>query len=169
MSFGFVGDWFDSLTHWVAGLEPWQQVAALLLMGAIPFIESYMTSFIGVILDVNPFLAVPAAIIGNILCTFLLIAFADRARTAVTRNRQVESAEQPSKSRQKVEKFMQRFGVPGVSLFGPFVAASQITAPALIALGAKSRSVYLWSGISIIIWGVTWGLFAAYLLSLVAE
>lgn len=84
-------------------------------------------------------LAVPAAIIGNILCTFLLIALAGRARTAATPNRQGESAKQPSKRRQRVAKYLDRFGAPGVCLLGPIVLASQITSPALVALGANRR------------------------------
>jgi hypothetical protein len=37
--------------------------------------------------------------------------------------------------------------------------ASQITAPALVALGAKRSSVYLFQTISIIAWGVLFGFF----------
>jgi hypothetical protein len=148
---------FVSVVEWVAGLEPWQQVGALLLVGAIPFIESYWGSLVGVVLGINPFLAVPAVIIGNILCTFLLIAIAGRVRTAATRNRQGESAEQPSKRRQKVARYLQRFGVPGVCLLGPIVLASQILGPALVGLGANRRSVYIWTGISITVWGVLTG------------
>ncbi len=157
---------FEEVVLFVAGLEPWQQVAALLLVGAIPFIESYFGSLVGVLLGINPFLVVPAVIIGNILCTFLLISIASRVRTAATRNRKAKPAEEPSKRRQKVAKYMGRFGVPGVSLLGPFVLASQIVGPALIALGANRRSVYFWTGTSITLWGVLSGFFWVWLLSL---
>ncbi|WP_312976674.1 hypothetical protein [Corynebacterium sp.] len=67
--------------------------------------------------------------------------------------------EPPSKRRKKVAKYLERFGVPGVSLLGLIVLASQITAPTLISLGAKPGRVYIWIGISIVVWGILFGFF----------
>lgn len=159
MFFDFISDFFLQLTQFVAGLEPWQQIGALILISAIPFIESHLGAFLGVLVGIDPFIAVPAAVIGNALCTFLLIAAASRVRTAATRNRDTAVAE-PSKRRQKVAKYLNRFGVPGVSLLTPLVLPNQITAPTLVALGANKRSVYLWIGISIIAWGILFGFFS---------
>src|SRR5690606_30652014 len=49
----------------VSGLEPWQQLLALVPVGAIPFIESYLGSFLGTTLGIHPALAIPAAVLGN--------------------------------------------------------------------------------------------------------
>lgn len=160
MLFDFITDLFIQLTQFVAGLELWQQAGALILIGAIPFIESYLGSFLGVLVGVNPWLAVPAAVLGNVLCTFMLIATTSRARTAVTRNRQPGVAPKKSKLRDTVAKYFNRFGVPGTTLLGPLVVASQITAPTLVALGTKKRNVYLWTAISIIAWGILFGFFS---------
>lgn len=159
MTFDFITDLFGQLTQFALGLDSWQQVAALVLAGAIPFIESYLGSFLGVLVGVQPMIAVPAAVLGNLLCTFVLIATTSRVRAAAIRSRSPESAAQPTGRRQKVAKYLDRFGVPGVALLGPIVVASQITAPTLIALGATRRSVYLWMGLSIILWGVAFGFF----------
>lgn len=147
-------DFIISFIEWIAGLPPWLQVLALMLLGAIPFIEIYLGSFIGLLLGINPFLVLPAVVIGNILCTFLFIYLAGRARDAATRNRQGEPEEEPSKRRLKVEKFLNSFGVPGVMLAGIFTGPSQIFAPILVGIGANRRSVYLWSGIAITLWGI---------------
>ena len=163
MIFDFIADLFLTLTQFVLGLDSWQQMASLVLVGAIPFIESYLGSFLGVVVGIDPFFAVPAAVLGNLLCTFLLIATTSRVRMAATRNSRREEAPQPSGRKQKVAKYLDRFGVPGVALLGPLVVASQITAPTLIALGATKRSVYLWIGISIIAWGVAFGFFGTTL------
>jgi len=48
------------------------------------------------------------------------------------------------------------------------VVASQITAPTLVALGAARRTVYLWMGISIIAWGVVFGVFGSLFLAALA-
>jgi len=160
-------DFFFSIIEWVDGLPPWLQVVALLLVGAIPFIESFLGSAIGIILGINVFLVVPAVVIGNIVCTFLLMALAGRARDAATRDRQGEPEEEPSKRRQRVEKFLSRFGVPGVMLLGPITFPSQIVAPLLVGLGANRRSVYIWTAIGITLWGVGTAIVLLWLLGAV--
>lgn len=163
MSLDFVADFFVTLVQFVSGLETWQQVLALVAIGAIPFIESYLGSFLGVLVGIDPFIAVPAAVVGNIISTFLVIAVASRVRTAATKGRgadaEMDLSDAP-KSRQKIGTYLNRFGVPGVCLLGPLVIASQITAPTLIALGATKRGVYVWSAISILAWGILFGFFS---------
>lgn len=154
-----IADLIARLAGFVHGLESWQQIGALILIGAIPFIESYNGSLLGTLVGISPYLAVPATVLGNIACTFALVAVAIQGRDAITRNRDAVQDEPVSPRRQKVARYFDRFGVPGVSLLGPLVLASQFTAPILIALGANRRSVYVWTGISILAWGVLFGFF----------
>jgi hypothetical protein len=152
----------------VSGLEPWQQVLALVPAGAIPFIESYLGAFLGTTLGIHPALAIPAAVLGNLVATFVLIALAGRTRDAVTRGlgkRTTPEEKKPSRFRAKIAAALEKYGVPGVSMLGPFVVASQITAPTLVALGAARSRVYLWMGISIIAWGVLFGAFGSLFLA----
>ncbi len=157
MNLDFVANIFTWLAQTAANADPWQQGGTLLLAGAIPFIESYLGSFLGVIIGVPPILAVVAAVAGNIISTFLVIATAGSIRDAATRKHTGNKELNPRQ--QKVGKYLNRFGVPGVCLLGPLVVASQITAPALVALGAKKSSVYLFQAISIVVWGVLFGFF----------
>ena len=154
----------------VSGLEPWQQVLALVPAGAVPFIESYLGSFLGTTLGIHPALAIPAAVLGNLVATFVVIALAGRTRDAIARGRGMRggrSAEErsPSRVRAKVAAAMEKYGVPGVCLLGPFVVASQISGPALIALGAERGRVYLWMGVSIVLWGIVFGAFGGLFLA----
>lgn len=55
--------------------------------------------------------------------------------------------------------------MPGVALLGPFVVASQLSGPALVALGAARGRVYLWMGISIVVWGIAFGAFGSLFLA----
>lgn len=162
-----IQDLFAQLSSFVEGLEPWQQILALIPAGAIPFIESYLGGVLGIVVGIHPVIAVPAAVLGNLIATFAVTALAGGARDAVTgarRNRREQDPEQqPSRLRQKVAANLQRYGVPGVCLLGPLVMASQITAPTLVALGARKRSIYLWMSISIIAWGVAFGAFGGVL------
>lgn len=165
MNFDVIADLFQRFAEFAASVEPWQQFLVILLAGAVPFIESYLGSFLGVALGIEPAAAVVAtAVVGNMISTFLLIALATRARTAATRGRR--STKQPvSARRQKVGRYVERLGVPGVSLLGPIILASQITGPTLVALGADKRSVYLFQGIAIIVWGVVFGFFGDLVIS----
>lgn len=165
MNFDFVADIFLWLAELATSADPWQQIGVLVLAGAIPFIESYLGSFLGVVLGLNPFLVVGSAVVGNMISTFLLIAAAGSARRAVTRKPAATSTptapleEDRTPRQQKVAKYANRLGVPGVCLLGPLLLASQITAPTLVALGAAKRSVYIWQAIAIITWGVLFGFF----------
>lgn len=159
MNFDFVADLFARLAEMATGADPWQQIGVLVLAGAIPFIESYLGSFLGVLLGINPVLVVGSAVVGNVVSTFLLIALAGGARSAATRHRTARPVKQRSARHQKVAKYADRLGVPGVCLLGPLVVASQITAPTLVALGASKTTVYIWQAISILGWGVLFGFF----------
>ncbi len=53
-----------------------------------------------------------------------------------------------------------RFGVPGVSLLGQTVLPSQITSMAMVSFGANRNTVAVWQIISIILWGVLFGVLA---------
>lgn len=156
----------------VSDLDPWLQLLALIPVGAIPFIESYLGSFLGTALGIHPALAIPAAVLGNLLATFAAIALSGRARDAVAdgrRRRRGENPEKaPSRFRAKVASAFAKYGVPGVCLLGPFVVASQITGPTLVALGAARRSVYLWMTFSIVAWGVLFGAFGGLFLASLA-
>ena len=175
-------DVFAQLTSFVSGLEPWQQILALLPAGAIPFIESYLGSFLGTVVGIHPLIAVPAAVLGNLFATFAVTALAGGARDAVTRSRVpsagpdgtgIGPADGPAAAqsagsgrfRSKVASALDKYGVPGVCLLGPLVVASQITAPTLVALGATKVRIYLWMGVSIIAWGVLFGVFGGALTS----
>lgn len=154
----------------VSGLEPWQQVLALVPAGAIPFIESYLGSFLGASLGIHPAIAIPAAVVGNLIATFAAIALSGRARDAVTdglsrRHDEGRSEAKPSRFRAKVATALEKYGVPGVALLGPFVVASQLSGPALVALGAARSKIYLWMGISIVVWGIAFGIFGSLFLA----
>ena len=159
----------------VSGLDPWLQTLVLVPVGAIPFIESYLGSFLGTSLGIHPALAIPAAVIGNLIATFAAIALSSRARDAVAsglgrRRGELAAAEtapaerRPSRFRAKVAAALDKYGVPGVCLLGPIVVASQLSGPALVALGAARGKVYLWMGISIILWGAVFGVFGSLFL-----
>ncbi|OLT16841.1 hypothetical protein BJF80_05960 [Serinicoccus sp. CUA-874] len=154
----------EGLQEWTAGLPAVLQWLGVMAAGAIPFVESYLGSVIGVVAGLNPVVAVLAAVVGNIVTMTLVVLSADSLR----RRRGTEAPEQMSLRKQRLRRLFDRFGVPGVSLLGQTVLPSQITSGALVAFGANTRGVIVWQVVSIILWGVLFGVLATLGVDLLA-
>ncbi|WP_271395461.1 small multi-drug export protein [Neomicrococcus lactis] len=142
----------EQLFQFVSQWDSWVQVLAVSLVSAIPFVESYFGSAIGVVAGMPLWLAVPAAVVGNWISMFVLVLLADK-----TRGRFAKPYAEKSKKRERFERLFNRWGVPGVSLIGQTVLPSQITSAAMVGAGASPRQVILWQSISIVIWGLVFG------------
>lgn len=155
----FITDVMEWMVETAAGADTWQQILVMLAGGAIPFLESYVTSFVGVLVGMPAPLAVSAAVVGNVACMLVLTFLTGGARSVATRGREDAPQAQPSKRRQRIAKYMDRLGVPGVCLATPLVLPTMFTAPILVGMGAKVHSVILWMTVSIVAWGVLFGFF----------
>ncbi len=146
----------------------------IMLAGAIPFVEGEGAAVIGIIGGLHPVVAAVAAATGNFLCVVLVVAITSRARTAVADRRpspaavsggagarpgtdeeafpQTAAAKPLSKRRQRFNRWLVRYGVPGASLLGPLAIPTQITAAILVGGGTPRRWVLLWQAIAIVLW-----------------
>lgn len=152
----------DSLAHFVDSTDQIFQWLAIMLIAAIPFVESYFAGPIGILAGVNPAIAICAAIIGNIISMVLCVLFGDRIRKLRHKDDKPLSA-----SKQKLKVKFDRYGVAVVSLVGQTVLPSQITSAAMVAFGAQRNKVIFWQVISIILWGIAFGLLAVAGLDLI--
>lgn len=162
-----VTDFMAEVMEWMVqtaeGADTWQQILVMLAGGAIPFLESYATSFVGVLVGIPEPLAVSAAVVGNVLCMLVLTLMAGGARSMATRNVDPEATGgRKSKRRERVGKYLDRLGVPGVSLVTPLVLPTMFTAPILVGMGASKRGVIGWMIVSIAAWGVLFGFFGEW-------
>ena len=120
--------------------------------GAVPFIEGEGAAAIGIIGGLPPVVAALAGAVGNFLCVLVVVLLGARVRTAVlSRGGGAEDAA-PSPRRAKVMRAYQRYGTPGVSLLGPLLVPTQITAAALVSTGVPVRNVLFWQGAAIVLW-----------------
>lgn len=133
----------------------WQWVAVM-LAATIPFVESYVAAALGVAAGVPTTVSIIAAIIGNIISMVLLVLFGERIRSW----RKLDD-KPPSKRHEKTKRFFDKYGVIGVSLLGQTVLPSQITSMTMVTFGVNKQKVIFWQVISIIIWGVAFGLLAS--------
>ena len=78
------------------------------------------------------------------------------------------AAKKESKGRQKLNRWLVRFGVPGASLLAPLALPTQITAATLVASGIDKRRVIFWQAIAIVLWTGVATISAVGLLAVVA-
>lgn len=145
----------ESLQSFVETTDQFWQWLAIMLAGAIPFVESYFAGPLGILAGVNPVVAIAAAIAGNIISMVLFVLFGDKIRKM-----RHQEDEPLTKRRQKLKDRFDKFGVPGVSLLGQTLLPSQITSAAMVSFGADRNKVIFWQVLSIILWGIGFGLLA---------
>ncbi|WP_306367497.1 small multi-drug export protein [Nocardiopsis sp. CC223A] len=133
------------------------QWAVVVVLGMIPFVESYSGAALGVVAGLPVYVAVPAAVAGNIVSMLFVVSVAARLRNRVRGNR-TETALSPRRA--KLRKRFDRYGVAGVALLGPLALPSQITAAATVSFGASRRAVVFWQAVAIVLWGVGFGTLA---------
>lgn len=149
----------EALTEFTQSLPVWLQWAGVMLAAAIPFIESYFGTLIGIVAGVPLPITLLAAVIGNVasMLAFVFAASATRAKVLARRSGGAEPAE-PSPRRARVKRMFDRFGVPGVSLLSQAVLPSQITSGMMVSFGASRNAVIFWQVISIILWAIIFAL-----------
>ncbi|WP_418275301.1 hypothetical protein ACNHYB_10560 [Isoptericola jiangsuensis] len=143
----------ENLQELTESLPTLLQWVGVMLAGAIPFVESYFGSFLGIVAGVPPVVAVLAAVVGNALSMVGFVLVASRVRTAAGNRRRKPDSPRRVKLRQRFD----RYGVAGVSLLGQTILPSQITSAIMVSFGASVRAVIAWQLVSITLWGVLFG------------
>ncbi|KZE95404.1 hypothetical protein AVP42_00380 [Agromyces sp. NDB4Y10] len=153
----------EALQDFTSSLPVFLQWFGVMLAAAIPFVESYAGAVIGVLAGLNPVVAIIAAIVGNFVSMVVVVLSAHRVRTRVSAGRGDDLDGDPieeSPRRRRLRERFDRYGVPGVSLLGQTILPSQITSAAMVSFGASKNAVILWQTISIVMWGVAFGVLA---------
>ncbi|WP_084040053.1 hypothetical protein [Demequina sp. NBRC 110053] len=144
----------EGLQEFAGSFPDWLQWAAIALISAVPFIESYFGAFVGVAIGLAPVVAIAAASVGNIASMIGFVYVTGRIRDRAVGD------EELTPKRARLRRMFDRWGVPGVSLLGQTVLPSQITSAAMVGFGASRRAVVVWQIVSIILWGTAFGLVA---------
>lgn len=151
----------DSLQNFAAQFPEWSQAIVVAILSAIPFVESYFGSVIGVLAGLRPDVAIVAAVVGNVVS---MVGFVYGAKKV--RERKVDPNKQVSARQVRLKRAFDRWGVLGVSLLGQTILPSQITSAAMVGFGASRKLVVVWQIVSIGAWGVVFGLFGVGILQL---
>ena len=162
----------DSFQELVAQVPEIVQPIIVMLAAAVPFVEGEGGAVIGVVGGLRPVAAAAAAATGNFLCVLIVVAVTSRARTAVVDRHpsmvgvggggsrpsvdepgvRTAVAKAESKRRQRFNRWLVRYGVPGASVLGPLAVPTQLTSAILIGGGVPARKVLLWQAVAIVVW-----------------
>jgi hypothetical protein len=184
----------DALQDFTSSFPDFLQWLGVMIVAAIPFVESYFGAVIGVVIGLPPALAIAAAVIGNIISMLIFVFTAHGARTKAVASRQRKRAlvgaggasgagasgsggldadaaadgidPEESPRREKLRRAFDKYGVAGVSIIGQTMLPSQITSAAMVSFGANRNVVIFWQIISIILWGTVFGVLASLGVSL---
>lgn len=157
MNGDFLSDLISRFQELVAIVPAVVRPLIVALAAAVPFVEGEVSSMIGIIGGLNPFVAAVAGIAGNLLCVVGVVLATARVRSAVVARvgrggEPDEPAAPQSKGRQRFARLLTRFGVPGASLLGPLALPTQLTAATLIASGVSVPRVLVWQAAAILLW-----------------
>lgn len=146
----------ESLQAFASSFPEPLQWLAVALVSAIPLVESYFGSVIGVLLGLPVAVGIIVAVIGNVVSMLIFVNSAHAVRSKVRKGKE----EKTTRKHEKLHKAFDKFGIAGVSLIGQTMLPSQITSAALVSFGANKQKVIFWQIISIILWGTIFGVLA---------
>lgn len=169
----------DALQDFTTSLPSFLQWFGVMLVAAIPFIDSYFGAVIGVLIGLPTALAIGVAVVGNVISMLIFVMTAHGVRGKVVAGKAAGRAaagsdsgssggEEPVESprREKIRRAFDKYGVAGVSLVGPAILPSQFTSAAMVSFGANRNAVIFWQIISIVLWGTVFGVLATLGVSL---
>lgn len=148
----------EEFQSWLESLPTVVQYLSVLVLGVIPFLESYVAVPIGLLMGINLPAALFVAVVGNIVGIVVGIKL---GKKILDRREQRERTARQEKILNRVNKF----GIPVASLIAPSTMAISITALIMVAAGLDQQRTLFWNIASSILWG---GLAAAFLISIVA-
>ncbi|ACQ78752.1 conserved hypothetical protein [Beutenbergia cavernae DSM 12333] len=151
-----MSDLIVNLQDFTESLPPLLRWVGVMLAGLIPYVEAEGAALIGTVAGIHPAVAIPAAVLGNAIALAVVVGITSAVRTGVTRNRTSDA----NPKRERMRRVFDRWGVPGVSLLGPVLLPSHVTAAAMVGFGAPRGKVLAWGVVAVAAWAVVIGLVA---------
>lgn len=143
----------------------WWGILGIFLGGATPWLEAPIVIPAGLIAGLPAAPVLLAAIIGNLLTVGIAAYFGEAMRSWFSRRRERRRREldveaeahrraKAEKRRARIEKVMDRGGLPLLALVGPVGLGTQVSAVVAVALGVRATSSFLWVSAGTVLWCV---------------
>ena len=143
----------------------WGGLVGIFFGGALPWLEAVVVIPGGIIAGLPLVPVVVSAVVGNLLTVALAAWFGERIQAWFSTRRSRREARRHdeetlarkeakrARGQQRVERVMNRGGMPALGLLGPLIG-TQFIAVAVIAMGVSARRSFLWVGAGTVAWSV---------------
>lgn len=128
----------------------------IFLLGAIPFFEAAAIVPIAIIGGIPTIPVILIAFLGNLFTIVLLILFLD-VIIKWRENRKSNNEKNKAKGQKRAKKIMGKYGLPGLSLLGPFFLGSHLTVLLAVGFGGSRLKILILISASIAFWAVLLG------------
>lgn len=147
------------------------------VLAAIPLFELITVVPLAIIGGLSPIPVAITGFLGNLLTVVLLIVFVDKgkdwlkARKLRRNEKQVNeeiqncedvSQEQVSKKEERAKGLFNKYGLPGLTILGPIIVGSHITAFMAMGFSSKRSLVFSWMIVSLVLWTIISAMATSY-------
>lgn len=106
----------------------------------------------GIVLGLNPFATVIAAVLGNAITIFLFAYLSSNIRQRIINRRMAQGKSGDSAKFEKALKAFDKYGIYGMAFLGPILIGTQFAAAASVAAGVKPLRVSVLITTSMALW-----------------
>ncbi len=121
------------------------------LLAAVPFFESAVVTPVAILAGLSAIPVFILAIGGNLITVYIVIVFIEKVK-------RWRKKEDDGKRTGRAKKIWDKYGLPGLTLLGPFFVGSHLTAFLALLFGGTKKQVSIWITISIAAWSLLLGL-----------
>ncbi|MEY3168329.1 MAG: hypothetical protein RLY44_309 [Actinomycetota bacterium] len=132
-------------------IENWG-LLGVFIAGAIPWMEAIAVVPSGIVLGLNPFATVIAAVVGNAITIFLFAYLSSNIRQRIMNKRVAKGMSGDSPKFEKALKAFDKYGIYGMAFLGPILIGTQFAAAASVAAGVKPFRVSVLITTSMALW-----------------
>ncbi|KAB8134750.1 small multi-drug export protein [Gracilibacillus oryzae] len=134
----------------------WAYVLVFIL-AAIPLFEAVYITPIAIVAGLSAIPVFVLAVLGNLLTVYPIIFFIEKIREW-----RKKRGKGDGKRSVRAKEVWNKYGLPGLSLFGPFIIGSHLTAFLSLLFGGQKKRVFVWMTISITGWSFVLGILAYF-------
>lgn len=131
------------------------------VFAALPFFEAYGVVPVVILAGLSFVPSLLIGIIGNIVTVLFLLVFLDQFNQWRAKRRERKGKVARSNKRSlRAQRLWDKYGMPGLSMIGPMVVGSHLTALMCAAFGGKRQAVFYWMSASITLWSTVFAVLA---------
>lgn len=157
------------------GTEAWLGLVGVFIGGALPWLEAVVVVPAGILAGLPAVPVIVAGAVGNLITVGIAAyagewligkwsAWRGRRKAAAGKGNNPAAAaaraQKSAKNRARIERLMNRGGLPLLALVGPLGLGTQVSAVVAVSTGVRATSSFIWIGVGTVVWCIIAGVVA---------